>query len=85
VKIDGAFVTGVDRDPDAQVLLRCLASLAGHFEMMTVAERVETPAEGAWLQAAGIDCLQGYLVGRPAAQPVTGASDPDEGRLAATG
>lgn len=66
VKIDGSFVHGVHGSPDDQVLLRCLADLARHFEMVTVAERVETEADAAWLHAAGIDCLQGYLVGRPA-------------------
>lgn len=88
VKIDGAFVTGIDRTPDSQVLLRCLVTLARHFEMMTVAERVETTAEAAWLRAEGIDCLQGYLLGRPAAQPVAaivqrGAGE--DGGLAAAG
>lgn len=52
------------------MLLRCLKTLAGHFDMMTVAERVETEEEAAWLRGAGIDCLQGYLTGRPAALPL---------------
>lgn len=71
VKIDGSFVTGIDRDADSQVLLRCLKTLASHFDMMTVAERVETQDEAVWLREAGIDCLQGYLTGRPAAQPLS--------------
>jgi EAL domain-containing protein (putative c-di-GMP-specific phosphodiesterase class I) len=70
VKMDGGFVTGVHANPDAQVLVRCLVTLAQHFEMLTVAERVETRADADWLRAAGIDCLQGYLIGRPAAVPV---------------
>ncbi len=68
VKIDGAFVNGVHRDRDAQALVRCLSTLAQHFEMMTVAERVETRADADWLAEAGIDCLQGYLIGRPSAR-----------------
>ena len=71
MKIDGSFVTGIDRDADSQVLLRCLKTLASHFDMMTVAERVETQDEAVWLREAGIDCLQGYLTGRPAAQPLS--------------
>jgi len=55
----------VHASPDAQVLLSCLARIATHFEMATVAERVETEADAAWLRSAGIDCLQGYLYGRP--------------------
>ena len=43
VKIDGSFVDGVARARDAQVLIECLAAVARHFEMLTVAERVEEP------------------------------------------
>ena len=65
VKIDGAFVRGVHVQRDAQVLVECLGAVARHFEMATVAEFVETEAEAAWLREHGIDCLQGYLYGKP--------------------
>lgn len=65
VKIAGEFVHNVHASPDNRVLLECLSRLAGHFEMITVAEHVETEADAAWLRDAGIDCLQGYLYGRP--------------------
>jgi EAL domain-containing protein (putative c-di-GMP-specific phosphodiesterase class I) len=73
VKIDGAFVRGVQAQPDAQVLVRALAAVARHFEMLTVAEFVETEAEARWLRDEGIDCLQGYLYGRASAAPGLGA------------
>ena len=41
VKIDGAFVQGISRSPDARLLVECLMAVARHFEMMTIAERVE--------------------------------------------
>jgi EAL domain-containing protein (putative c-di-GMP-specific phosphodiesterase class I) len=69
VKIDGAFVQGVAAQRDAQVLVECLAAVARHFEMATVAERVETEADADWLRALGIDCFQGYLYGRPSRVP----------------
>ena len=69
VKIDGAFVQGVHGHRDSQVLVDCLMTLARHFEMMTVAERVENEADASWLRGAGVDCLQGYLYGRPVAVP----------------
>lgn len=65
VKIDGSFVHGIHAARDAQVLVECLAAVARHFEMMTVAEQVETEADAEWLRKLGIDCLQGYLYGRP--------------------
>jgi len=69
VKIDGQFVRRIDRDPDNEVLVAALVSVARHFDMFTVAERVETPAEAARLAALGVDCLQGYLFGVPATEP----------------
>jgi EAL domain-containing protein (putative c-di-GMP-specific phosphodiesterase class I) len=69
VKIDGSFVDGVACARDAQVLVECLAAVARHFDMMTVAERVEEEADAAWLRGHGIDCLQGWLTGRPSARP----------------
>lgn len=69
VKIDGAFAQGVHRAPDAQVLVDCLMRVARHFEMLTVAERIESEADAEWLRGRGVDCLQGYLYGRPSALP----------------
>ena len=82
VKIDGAFVRGVHAARDAQVLVECLSGVARHFEMMTVAEQVESEADAAWLRQAGVDCLQGYLYGRPQAHPVLPQADADARRLA---
>lgn len=70
VKIDGSFVDGVDKVRDLQVLVECLTAVARHFEMMTVAERVETQAEADCLRGIGVDCLQGWLVGRPGPKAV---------------
>lgn len=67
VKIDGAFVQGAHRSPDAKVLVECLMAVSRHFEMMTVAERVESSDDADWLRDLGVDCLQGYLYGKPTA------------------
>jgi EAL domain-containing protein (putative c-di-GMP-specific phosphodiesterase class I) len=76
VKIDGSFIAGIAAARDAQVLVECLMAVARHFEMVTVAERVETEADAAWLRGLGIDCLQGWLYGRPSARPeMPGAGD----------
>jgi EAL domain-containing protein (putative c-di-GMP-specific phosphodiesterase class I) len=83
VKIDGAFSRDVANARDAQVLVECLAGVARHFEMMTVAEQVETEADAAWLRTAGIDALQGYLFGRPApVAELPPVEDRNAGRLA---
>ena len=45
--------------------MAALISVAHHFDMLSVAESVETKADAEWLARAGIDCLQGYLYGAP--------------------
>ncbi len=42
LKIDGEFVRGIAADPDNQALIRSLLSIAENFNMLTVAESVET-------------------------------------------
>lgn len=83
VKIDGSFIAGIAEARDAQVLVECLMAVAKHFEMVTVAERVETETDAAWLRALGIDCLQGWLYGRPSARPEM--PDAAEGRARIAG
>lgn len=65
VKIDKSFVRGVARDPDHQVLIEALVSVAHQFEMFAVADGVENAEDAAWLAGIGVDCLQGYLFGVP--------------------
>jgi len=69
LKIDGQFVENIQEDVDNQVLMHALVDVARHFEMITVAERVETSREAAFLKAVGIECLQGYLYGAPTLTP----------------
>jgi len=69
LKIDGQFVKNIHQDMDNQVLLAALTSIGKHFEMITVAEAVETAQEAAYLQTLGIDCLQGFHFGAPTINP----------------
>lgn len=70
IKIDGQFIRNIHRDPDNQALTRALMSIGQQFDMLTIAESVEKVEEAEWLQAAGIDCMQGYLFGAPTVRPV---------------
>lgn len=69
VKIDGQFIRNIHADRDNQALTRALMSIGQHFEMLTIAESVEDIRDAQWLQAAGIDCMQGYLFGAPTVRP----------------
>lgn len=69
IKIDGQFIRGISNNPDNQVLLRALVSIAQHFDMFTVAEFVENKQDAEFLIQNGIDCLQGYYFGAPTVRP----------------
>jgi EAL domain-containing protein (putative c-di-GMP-specific phosphodiesterase class I) len=75
VKIDRQFITNVHRDADTQILVRALVMIARQFDMFVVAEGVELAEEAAWLQQAGVDCLQGYLFGLPVMMPAPGRTE----------
>ena len=65
IKIDGQFIDGIANNPNNQCLVRALISIGEHFEMFTVAEKVSSPDDAAFLIDAGVDCLQGYHFGVP--------------------
>jgi EAL domain-containing protein (putative c-di-GMP-specific phosphodiesterase class I) len=69
LKIDGQYVRGLEGDADNRALVSTMVTLARHFDMFTVAETVETPAEAELLRGLGVDCLQGYLFGAPSMRP----------------
>jgi EAL domain-containing protein (putative c-di-GMP-specific phosphodiesterase class I) len=69
IKIDGQFIRGIATNPDNQVLTSALLSIADQFDMLTVAESVETAQDAAYLASIGIDCLQGYYFGAPTIKP----------------
>lgn len=65
VKIDGSFIKGIDANRDNQIFVRSLMAIARNFDMMTVAEFVNTDGEVEVLRDIGIDCFQGYRFGKP--------------------
>lgn len=65
MKVDAAFSRGVEADADNQVMMSASLALAREFDMLTVAQGVESAAEAAWLAALGVDCLQGHRFGLP--------------------
>lgn len=69
LKIDGQFIRNIAHSADNQVLVQALVDVARHFDMLTVAESVETAADVQFLTAAGVDCLQGYHFAAPTTRP----------------
>lgn len=97
IKIDRAFVLGIDSDPEQRAMVGGILSLAREMGLATLAEGVETPEEMAALRSMGCDYLQGYAIAKPmapddlvrwvarhvSASPETG--DPGRSRPAAPG
>ncbi len=69
VKIDGQFIRGICNSPDNQAVVRALVGIAKQFDMLIVAESVESQAEAEYLVSIGVDCLQGFLYGAPTVSP----------------
>ena len=69
IKIDKAFVAAMgeetpDHTPDKKLVM-AMVNLAHSIDLQVVAEGVETESQFAFLQAAGCNLIQGYLLGRP--------------------
>lgn len=69
LKIDGSFVSGLCESRENQLFVRTLLDLARNFEMQTVAEWVDNPADATLLKALGVDFLQGFHIGKPEPRP----------------
>ncbi|MCZ2859795.1 putative bifunctional diguanylate cyclase/phosphodiesterase [Blastococcus sp. VKM Ac-2987] len=65
LKMDRAFVAGIDTDPRGRALVASVVELGRTLGMDVVAEGVETEGQMAELRAMDCRYLQGYLFGRP--------------------
>ena len=69
IKIDGQFIQGIAKCPDNQAMTSALISIAKHFDMLTVAEYVESKEDAEMLVKLGVDCLQGYYFSAATTRP----------------
>ncbi len=65
VKIDGSFITGIDKNRNDYAMARSINDLAHFLGQKTIAESVENDAIIVKLEEMGVDYLQGWGVGRP--------------------
>lgn len=66
LKLDRALVAELAPAPGGAAILGAMTGLAHAMGLKVVAAGVETEAQRDLLKACGCDCLQGYLMGRPA-------------------
>ena len=67
IKIDQSLVRGLDLDYHKQETVKCLVNLSRKIGALVVAEGLEIEEEALSALELGADLLQGYLLGRPAA------------------
>lgn len=71
VKLDMELIRDVHQDQYKAMIARKLLEIAQELEIQTVAEGVECAEELAWVRQNGATYVQGYLIARPSAVPVT--------------
>jgi len=65
VKIDGSFIANLANDHIDQKLVRSMADISRRLGKKTVAEFVEDLETLKLLEELGVDCAQGFFIGRP--------------------
>lgn len=71
LKIDGCFIRDILQDKQDAMIVKAICELAKAKSLTVVAEYVENEAQRELLLNAGVDYLQGYLLGKP--QPLAKA------------
>jgi len=65
LKIDGSFVRNLSKDPVDRHLVMAMVHLAQSLGKRTIAEFVEDAETLEILRSIGVDCAQGFHIGRP--------------------
>jgi diguanylate cyclase (GGDEF)-like protein len=65
IKIDGAFIKGIETDKEDRVFVKALSEVAHALGKKTIAEFVETENIVAILKELNINYAQGYHIGKP--------------------
>ncbi|HYN79592.1 MAG TPA: EAL domain-containing protein [Lamprocystis sp. (in: g-proteobacteria)] len=65
VKIDGAFVRELATNREDRIFVKAITEMAHGMRKQVTAEYVENAAIYAVLRELGVDCAQGYFLGRP--------------------
>ena len=70
IKIDRDIVVGIARDDAKQALVEAFVSFGRRIGARLLAEGIEKRSDLAVVTALGVDLGQGYLLGRPTAEPI---------------
>ncbi|MBV9181877.1 MAG: EAL domain-containing protein, partial [Acidobacteria bacterium] len=71
LKIDRVFVNDLATRPEMKAMVQSLISLAHNLEMQVVVEGIENTEQLEMVRAMGGNQVQGFLLGRPTADPMS--------------
>jgi diguanylate cyclase (GGDEF)-like protein len=69
LKIDRSFLEQIMESKDPRAMMASVINLAHNLQITVIIEGVETPEQLALVRGIGCDEVQGYLFGRPTADP----------------
>lgn len=78
LKIDRSFISELEHRPDLKSMIHSLVMLAHNFGLKVIAEGVETQAQLEVIKQLGGNEVQGYLLGKPTADPLALIEDHPE-------
>ncbi|WP_188749651.1 bifunctional diguanylate cyclase/phosphodiesterase [Marinobacterium zhoushanense] len=73
LKIDRSFVIGIGKNRSDEEIINAMVALARSLQMRVVAEGVDDAAQLRFLQSAGCDLIQGFLLSKPLTVEEVGA------------
>jgi len=65
LKIDMQFIRAMDKNPKVKDIIKMIINLSKVFDVVTVAEGVETKEQYDFLKENGCDIIQGYYLSKP--------------------
>ena len=71
LKIDRSFLPGLESRSQVKALVHSLIAMAHNLGMRVIVEGIEQPEQVSLVQEMGAHDVQGFLLGRPLADPAT--------------
>lgn len=65
LKIDKSFIRDIGKDPDGEILVKTMITMAHSLNLRVVAEGIEKEEQYRFVRRHHCDAVQGYLLGRP--------------------
>ena len=75
IKIDGSLIRNIDKNDEMKIIVRTIVSFAKELGIKTIAEYVHSQSVLECVKEIGIDCAQGFHIGKPSPK-LESASEP---------